>query len=433
VIDRVVILNDIARPMGGATALALLSAQLFRARGLPVTFISGDAGENAALEATGVEMVALGQVRLEAAGFATALVGGLFNRAAAAMISRWISANDTPGTVYHLHGWAQILSPSVFEALKPVEGRLVLSAHDFFLTCPNGSYSFLKTGAVCPLTPMTAACVAANCDRRRYGHKLWRVARQAVQRRYYDRRRSPPIFAIHEAMRPFLMRADVPSERIETVPNPVTAWTDERIAAEDNEEVLFVGRLEATKGPDLAARACRAAGVKLRMIGDGVMRAQLAAAHPEVMFMGRRDTAEIALYARRARLLVMPSRYPEPFGLVAVEALWSGLPVIATDTAFLAGDIVSAGAGLAVEPRDTAAFAAAVRSLFDDDERCCRASHAAYEDTRGVALSPDAWADRLLAGYRERLSHADARINVRNRSAPASAYSHSIVPGGLEV
>lgn len=205
-------------------------------------------------------------------------------------------------------------------------------------------------------------------------------------------------------MRAFLMRADIPDERIHTVPNPVTAWTDGRIAAEQNAEVLFVGRLEATKGPDLAARACRAAGVKLRMVGDGVMRARLAADFPEVEFMGRRGPAEIADYAGRARLLVMPSRYPEPFGLVAVEALWSGLPVIASRTAFLAGDIEAAGAGVAVEPRDTNAFAATIRMVFDDDARCRGMSEAAYAGTRAVALSPEAWADRLIAGYAERLA-----------------------------
>jgi glycosyltransferase involved in cell wall biosynthesis len=402
-IDRIVVLNDIAKPMGGATALALLSAQLFSARGFPVTYISGDAGENTELAAAGVEIVSSGQARLEAAGTAQALIGGLFNRRAAAMVAKWIAANDTPGTVYHLHGWAQILSPSVFKALKPVEHRLVLSAHDFFLACPNGSYSFLKSGKVCPLTPMTPACIGAECDRRHHAHKLWRVARQAVQRRYYDRQRSPPIFAIHEAMRGFLMRADIPGERIHTLPNPVTAWMADRIAAERNDEVLFVGRLEATKGPDLAASACRAAGVKLRIVGDGVMREQLAADFPEVTFMGRQGPAEIAEHARRARLLVMPSRYPEPFGLVAVEALWSGLPVIASRTAFLADDIVAAGAGLAVEPRDTDAFATTIRSLFGDDARCRRMSEAAYAETREVALSPQAWADRLIAGYAERL------------------------------
>lgn len=405
-IERVVVLNDIAHPVGGATALALLSAQLFRARGIPVTFICGDAGENAELTAAGVEIVALGQARLEAAGTARALIGGLFNRAAEAMVTRWIAANDTPGTVYHLHGWSQILSPSVFKALRPVTSRLVLSAHDFFLTCPNGSHAFLKTGAICPLTPMSRACIAADCDRRLYAHKLWRVARQAIQRCFYDRRQSPPVLAIHDAMRRFLIRADIPPERVHVVPNPVTAWTQERVTAERNDEVLFVGRLEETKGADLAASACRAAGVTLRVIGDGVMRPRIAAEFPEVLLMGRRAPSEIAAFAQRARMLVMPSRYPEPFGLVAVEALWSGLPVIANDTAFLAGDIIRAGAGLAVEPRNTVGFAAAIRSLFDDDARCRRASLAAYSGMGKAALSPDAWGERLLACYRERVTPA---------------------------
>lgn len=418
-IDRIVILNDISRPTGGATALALLSAMLFRARGLPVTYVTGDAGENDTLAAAGVEIVALGRQRLEASGALQAFVGGLYNHAAAAMVSRWIAANDTPATIYHLHGWAQILSPSVFDALRPVKDRIILSAHDFFLTCPNGSQSFLRTGALCPHVPMSLACITAGCDRRHYAHKLWRVARQAVQRRYFDRRDAPPILAIHEAMRAPLMRADVPSARIFTLPNPVTPWTSTRIIAEDNNEVLFVGRLEATKGPDLAAAACRAAGVKLRMIGDGALFPAIARDYPEVHVMGRRGPREIADFAQRARLLVMPSRYPEPFGLVAVEALWSGLPVIANDTAFLAGDILAAGAGLAVDPRNTAGFAAAIRRIFDDHATCRAMSEAGFAGMPGVALAPDEWADRLLTFYRRQLglaTHARAERPIESQA-----------------
>ncbi len=420
-IDRIVILNDISRPMGGATALALLSATLFRSHGLAVTFIAGDAGDNDALAATGVEIIALGQQRLEASGKLQAFIGGLYSRDAATMISRWIAANDTPATIYHLHGFSQILSPSVFDALRPVKDRLVLSAHDFFLTCPNGSQAFLKSGAICPHVPMSLACVTADCDRRHYAHKLWRVARQAVQRHYFDRRETPPILAIHEAMRAHLMRADVPSERIFTLPNPVTPWTSTRITAEDNDEVLFVGRLEATKGPDLAAAACRAAGVKLRMIGDGALLPAIARDYPEVHVMGRRGPPEIADFARRARLLVMPSRYPEPFGLVAVEALWSGLPVIANDTAFLAGDILAAGAGLAVDPRDTAGFAATIRRIFDDNATCRAMSEAGFAGMPGVALSPDEWADRLVTFYRRQLGLATHAGTERPIESPALA------------
>ncbi|RDE05294.1 glycosyltransferase family 4 protein [Sphingomonas aracearum] len=402
-IDRVVILNDIAQPKGGATALALLSAYQLRARGLAVTMLVGDAGDNPALTQAGVEVVALGQERLGQAGVA-GLAAGLYNRAAGAMVQRWIDANDTPGTVYHLHGWAQILSPAVFRALKRVEERVVLHAHDFFLACPNGSYAFLRTGQVCPLTPMSPACVSANCDRRNYGHKLWRVARQGVQRRFYDRHGSPPVLAIHEGMRPFLMRAGIPSASIHAVPNPVTPWSDTRIEAESNRQVLFVGRLEETKGPDLAAAAARAAGATITFVGDGVLRERLQAEYPEMHFLGRRTPEQIREIARTARLLVMPSRYPEPFGLVATEALWSGLPVVTTDTALLAEDIVTAGAGLAVEPRDTARFAAALRAILDDDDRCRAMSEAAFAGTRSLALSPEGWTDRLIDTYRGRLA-----------------------------
>lgn len=405
-IERIVVINDISTPKGGATALALASARAFRERGLAVTYLTGDAGDNPTLAACGVEIVALGGTRLLTGSKARALTGGLYNAPAAEMVCRWIAANDSPGTVYHVHGWAQILSPALFDAIRPVAARLVYSAHDFFLACPNGAYAFLKTGAVCTLTPMSVACVTAQCDRRSYAHKLWRVARQAVQRHYYDRRHSPPVLAIHEAMRPFLMRAGIPDAAIEALPNPIVPWCNTRVPAERNREILFIGRLEGTKGPDLAAAAARAAGVTLRLIGDGAMRERLEAQYPECLFMGHQPPEAIRAFAERARMLVMPSRYPEPYGLVAAEALWSGIPVIAADTAFLARDIVAAGAGLAVQPRDTTAFAAAIRTLADDDARTEEMSRAAFERTGAIALTPDQWIDRLLAAYGRRLNAA---------------------------
>lgn len=411
VIRRIVIVNDISTPKGGATALALLSAYAFRARGFAVTYLTGDAGDNAALRDAGVDVVPLGQDRLLSGSKARALVNGLYNRAAYRLASEWIAHHDTPNTVYHLHGWAQILSPAIFHALQPVANRLILSAHDFFLACPNGSFSFLKTGEVCGLTPMSVPCIRAQCDRRSYSQKLWRVARQAVQRAFYDRHRSPPVLAIHESMRPFLMRAGIPNGAIESLPNPVTPWSATRIDAERNDEVLFVGRLEGTKGPDLAAAACTVAGATLRCIGEGVLRDDIAQRFPTVRLEGRLSPDAIADHARRARLLVMPSRYPEPYGLVAAEAALSGIPVLAPSTAFLTQDLVTAGAGLAIDPRDTPTFAHAIRSILDDDARTAAMSRAAFAMTGTIALSPDQWIDRLLAHYTTRLqsSHPLAR------------------------
>ena len=402
-IRRVVVINDISDAKGGATALALESALLLRARGLEVTYLTGDSGKNVELSEAGISVEGLGQDRLIASGAPKALLSGLYNRRARKMVEDWIARNDDPSTIYHLHGWAQILSPSIFFALRAVHDRLVFSAHDFFLVCPNGSYSFLKTGAVCQYRPLSIACLTSQCDRRNYGHKVWRSVRQIIHRTGYRPKYSPPVLAIHEAMRPFLMRGGIPDSSIVTVPNPIRPWSAQRIKAEDGGHALFVGRLEATKGPDLAAAACRRANVKLTLVGDGVMREGLERDYPEFRFVGRQPPERIADFARSARILLMPSRYPEPYGLVAAEALWSGLPVIVSETAFLARDVLLARAGSACDPRDTAAFASQIHEIFNNDELCRQMSEQAFYATRSIGLTPSSWIDAFLAIYTSRL------------------------------
>jgi len=421
--DRIVVINDLSHPMGGASALAVNSAHRLAQRGCSVAMLSGDVPDEA-LAAAGIAATGLGQARL--LGRTGALLDGLWNRAAADMVRRWIAANDTPGTVYHLHGWSQILSPAVFAALAPVRARLVISAHDFFLACPNGAFTHFATGAPCPHTALSRACLAEACDRRSHAHKAWRLARHALQRLAYQPQCSPPVLAIHAAMRPMLARAGIPPDVIHPLPNPVTPFRTERITAERNDEVLFVGRIEATKGADLALAAARRAGMPIRLVGDGADRARLLAEYPEARFAGRLAPEAIGALAASARVLVMPSRYPEPYGLVAMEAALAGLPVVLPPSALLAPDLVAAGAGIAVDPRDTAAFAAVLAGLARDDACVETMSRAAFTGTRHLALSPEEWIDRLLAHYAARLAAAQASPGARSVSdakliAPSAA------------
>lgn len=409
-IERVVQINDLSDPKGGASKLAVQAACDLAARGLRVTFITGDAGDSPLLENAGVEIVALGQSRLLAGNPARAMVTGLWNHAAHRLVRDWIAGNDTPGTCYHLHGWAQILSPAIFSALDPVRGRLVISAHDFFLACPNGAFAWLKSGEVCPHTPLSRACMATPCDRDGPARKVWRSARQVVQRRAYRPRSSPPVLAIHAGMRTFLERAGIPGKSIIALPNPVEAYSRSRIAAERNHEVLFVGRLEETKGADLAAAAAARAGARLTVVGEGPLAPRIRELHPGARLVGRCDPEEIRRFASQARMLVMPSRYPEPFGLVAMEAAWSGLPVILARSALLGDDLVASGAGLAVDPRDIASFAAAMRVILDDDATARAMSVAGFEGTASLALTPTAWIDRLQAILMARVEDAYAEV-----------------------
>ena len=409
-LERVVIINDASVARGGATGLALASARWLREREISVTFIAGDDGGGSDLPAHGAELVTLGERALLQNAPRRSFASGLYNPRARDLIEGWIRRNDGPNVVYHVHGWSKILSPSVLAALKSVADRTVLSAHDFFLACPNGAYQNFRTGRPCPLTPMGAACITTQCDRRNYGHKLWRVGRQSLVNRL-KRNSLPhaPILAIHDAMVPYLERGGIDPSAVVALRNPVVPFTSKRILAEANKDILFVGRLDPEKGPDLVAEAARQAGVPLRIVGDGPMREALERRYPEVRFEGWTGRAELAKFAAQARFLAMPSRYPEPFGLVAVEALWSGLPVILTENAFLAGEITNLSVGVSCDTSDARRFALHLKALADNDVLVAGMSRRAFSSTAALASTPARWIDALVSIYESRTAATSMR------------------------
>lgn len=91
---------------------------------------------------------------------------------------------------------------------------------------------------------------------------------------------------------------------------------------------LFAGQLNAYKRADLAVQACTAMNRRLLVVGDGPERDRLARmAGPTVSFAGRLNTPQLAGYMQQCRALLFPGE--EDFGLVPVEAMAAGRPVIA--------------------------------------------------------------------------------------------------------
>lgn len=431
-IDRVVVLNDVSTARGGATGLALASIRALRARGVAVTVITGDDGDNPEFARLGVESVPINQALLLDAGFRKAAIRGLYNPATYRVIRAWIAANDTPRTVYHVHTWSKILSPSLFQALRPVARRSLVSAHDFFLVCPNGGYVFYGSGAVCHLRPMSLPCIASQCDKRSYAQKLWRVARQGVRQALIDFERDPVrVLAIHDGMLPGLERGGIPASAITVIRNPIRPFRESRIVAEANRAFVFIGRLDTEKGADLAAKGARAAGVRLRIIGDGPMMAELRRDYPEVEFCGQQPADAIGALVEQARGLIMSSRYPEPFGLVAGEAMWSGLPVILPSTALMASEIEGLGAGIAYDPRSPLALGDCLRHVAGDDALVAGMSRAAFTATRSLGNTPDDWIDALLRSYRDSLLSDQTHLPDAGPAAAGSS-SRSISESVIE-
>ncbi len=417
-IERIVIISDDCVESGGAAGVAIESARMLRSLGIPVTFLTGDDGANPSLEAAGIDIVALGGANLLEGSRIRAALRGLYDSRAHAFLQSWISANDTPGTIYHLHNWHKVLSPSAFPALEKIGPRLFLTAHDYFLACPNGGYSNFPKNAPCDLVPMSTNCLLSNCDKRHYGHKLWRVARHTVRAYLYNLSRSEAtVLAVSEAMVPLLERGGIPRAAIRVLRNPVRPWCVTRIEAERNSHVFYVGRLELDKGVDVLAEAARIAGVPLTVVGDGPLKSKLAAEYPEIRLTGRLNKSELGEWVHQARLLVMPTRWRETFGLVAAEALMCGIPVIASTLAPISDDIAKNGFGLTCRPGDATALAEQLRDLMKNDALIAEMSKRAYSGSRALAPQPEQWRDQLVQLYQEKLQrsqqcsvalHADA-------------------------
>ena len=405
-IDRVVIIDDYSTARGGATALSVLSAKLFRGLDIPVTYICGDDGANTELAALGVSIVPLNSRDLINAERAKAFVSGIHNVPAVRMIATWIRAYDTPNTSYHVHGWSKILSPAIFKALVPVARRCVVHAHDFFTACPNGAFFDYQAQEVCLRRPLGVSCIATACDKRNYSHKLWRVARGSnLVRLLRNQADFGKIVLLHEKMASFFLRAGYPPERLTTIRNPIAPLSTERVEAEANDEFVFIGRLDEEKGVEDAVTATRRAGARLCVIGDGSLMEQVATSGDHVRTVGWQSHAQIGLTIRQASALLMPSRYPEPFGLVAIEAAASGLPVIMSRGAFLAEEMESAGIALSCDTTDERAFADTLttfRKMPKHEVR--RMSERAFRLAPNLASTHEEWRDALLAEYHSLIS-----------------------------
>lgn len=406
---RVVVVNDTGVARGGASGLAVQQAKMMAGRGIDVTFFAADRSPNADFAGLGIKTRNAGQDPLTKAHPVTAASRGLYNRSVRDALAALIRETDTPQTIYHVHSWSKTLTAAAFTPLSAVAPRVFVHAHDFFLACPNGGFMDYQAQAPCARIPLSLACLATHCDKRSRSQKAWRVVRQLAINRSYSR--SAPwagIFLIHPKMREYFEKSGFLSDRLHVLRNPAEPMREERITAEANANLLYVGRLEPEKGVPAMLDAAKLAGVAMTVVGDGVLRNRLVAEYPEVRFMGGwLERADVASEMARARALVMPSLYPEPFGLVAAEASLSGLPVIASQSAFLAPEIKAAGLGETVDVTDRAAFADILRRFAHAPPSVIEAmSRAGSANEAGLCTTPEGWIDGILDYYETVLSTA---------------------------
>jgi glycosyltransferase involved in cell wall biosynthesis len=167
------------------------------------------------------------------------------------------------------------------------------------------------------------------------------------------------------------------------LPNPLTLADLPPRAATRQKTILFAGRIVRDKAPDVFVAACAIAlpnlpGWTAAMIGGDrfgpaspetpyVTRIRAAAQAAGIGFAGARPHAEVLDAMAPAAIVAVPSRWAEPFGLTALEAIASGAALIAADAGGLPE--VAGDAALYVPPDDAAALADAIIALARNPDR----------------------------------------------------------------
>ncbi len=157
-------------------------------------------------------------------------------------------------------------------------------------------------------------------------------------------------------------------------------------AGPDTLVAMCVGRIAPEKNLQAvlaAAAAMRATdpGMRLVLVGDGPEKARLEQAHPEVLFAGLRRGEDLAAHYASADVFLFPS-LTETFGNVVMEAMASGLAVVAYDQA-AAGQLIRQGDnGLLAPSGDGAGFSRLARQLVGDLPRARAMGQRARETAR---------------------------------------------------
>jgi glycosyltransferase involved in cell wall biosynthesis len=257
----------------------------------------------------------------------------------------------------------------------------------------------------------------AGLLRKPWTRRIWypasRLTQVAAAARVADR-----LLVLNDADRQFaITQRWQPADRIDVVPHGVSErfLGHQPSAGTRGAGVLFCGTWDDVKGtPYLVAAFNRLAAegrpVALTILGPGipgrdVLGAFSEAARPHVKVIGRVPEERVVEEYRRHDALVFPSTY-EGFGLVALEAMSQGLPVIATPVGCIPRLLQDGETGILVPRRDSDALADAVARIMASPSERARIGSAA-----AAAVSEMSWrrtAERTVDVYRRALAQVSA-------------------------
>jgi glycosyltransferase involved in cell wall biosynthesis len=258
---------------------------------------------------------------------------------------------------------------------------LVKMMHGYFGTCISGHKAFGFPHVEPCSRRCGLACLALYAPR-----KCGTLRPEALLSQYTWTRRQQHLLPLYRAlvvasehMRHEYTAHGVEADRVHAIPlfTPPTLERRERATSRPQAsiDVLFLGRMTPLKGADVLLDACAVAArhlgrtIHLVLAGEGPLRSALDRGRPGVSvdLPGWVDARRRSELLGAALIAAVPSRWPEPFGLVGLEAFAAGVPAVAFDVGGIATWLQDGINGRLADPSGgAAAFGAALAAILSD-------------------------------------------------------------------
>jgi glycosyltransferase involved in cell wall biosynthesis len=290
--------------------------------------------------------------------------------------------------IVHAHSW---MLYSLLRLVPSLKTRLVVWIHDYGFICPKNTY--FRHGGACT-GPRYTKCI--SCSSEQYGgpkalalttgqavmkSSLGRVDRYVANSQYVADA-SAPLLA-HGETRMSVIPPFIPDEAFDADQRPRPAFVPPT-----GDYLMFAGALGPHKGIDVLLEAWSGLQDRPPLVLAGIRRFDTPTSFPDGVIvtddvLPREDVLSGWGHCLAA---VVPSVWPEPFGLVAAEAMAAGKPVIASAVGGLAEVVDDGVTGIHVPPGDVTALRNALARIIADAPLRARLGAAAREKARAYSI-----------------------------------------------
>lgn len=262
----------------------------------------------------------------------------------------------------------------------------VFTVHNHSIYCPSGTKYLAGQQVICDRKFSHVGCawgkIVDSCGSRKPQRVVWEFQHTYELLNFIKNYKKVIFIAVSDYIRTLLIKNGIPSEQTVTIPvgTPVPKIATAPLSQEIHQQkrILFAGRIVPDKGLEwlLTALVHTEPQIQLDIAGEGWDKPRLErlanklGLSDRITWHGWCDSSKMNMLYQQCFAVIFPSVWPEPAGLVTLEAYAHYRPIIASAVGGIPEYVRTGQTGTLVPPNDVHQLAQAITDLYIDYEKC---------------------------------------------------------------